>query len=77
MEETSCPTCEKDISKHSDWEIHLCIKKLIKVVTNPVAYASVKKRSCPNCKKDIYDHNEEQVVECLNKVIKQVTDKSD
>jgi len=65
------------MSQHTGYQIHLCIKKLIKVATNPVAYASVKKKSCPNCKKDMYDHNEEQIVECLNKFIKQVTSKSD
>jgi len=77
MEEISCPTCGKYMSKHTDYQTHLCIKKLIKVATNPVAYASVKKKSCPNCKKDMDDHNEEQIVECLNKFIKQVTSKSD
>ena len=65
------------MSQHTGYQIHLCIKKLIKVAINPVAYASVKKKLCPNCKKDMDDHNEEQIVECLNKFIKQVTSKSD
>ena len=77
MENMDCPTCGKDMSQHDEWQAYLCMEKFVKVATNPVAYASVKKKSCPNCKKDMDDHNEEQIVECLNKFIKQVTSKSD
>jgi transcription initiation factor IIE alpha subunit len=77
MEKISCPVCGEDMSEHDDLQTHKCLQKFIKVATNPVVYASVKKTICPTCKKDMTEHNQDQTVECLNKFIKQVSGKSD
>jgi|TARA_B100000929_G_C15362199_1_gene371368 hypothetical protein len=78
MKKIFCPACRKVMSEHDGRQIDLCLKKFIKVATNPVVYApDFQKMICPTCEKDMLEHNQEQTIECLNKFVKQVTDHSD